>query len=162
MRFMEELSQFSVGLTEQSITCSIKEKPHTGLDDCLRILLSCFRKKMSVWQSCTPTLTHRRHKCLTRVRIEVDLCPGAHDERDGVGPEAEHEHHDDHVLDRDLRESGDAFDLKDHLSVINLPGSPSDLNTGNGTEGATGCPSWCRPLRPLFHYLCSNLKANPV
>ena len=29
-------------------------------------------------------------------------------------------------------------------------------------EGATGCPSWCRPLRPLFHFLCSNLKANPV
>ena len=32
----------------------------------------------------------------------------------------------------------------------------------NRTEGATGCPSWCRPLRPLFHFLCSNLKANPV
>ena len=41
-------------------------------------------------------------------------------------------------------------------------GSPSDLNTGNRIEGATGCPSWCRPLRPLFHFLCSNLKANPV
>ena len=43
-----------------------------------------------------------------------------------------------------------------------LPGSPSDLNTGNRIEGATGCPNWCRPLRPLFHFLCSNLKANPV
>ena len=43
-----------------------------------------------------------------------------------------------------------------------VPGSPSDLNAGNRIEGATGCPSWCRPLRPLFHFLCSNLKANPV
>ena len=43
-----------------------------------------------------------------------------------------------------------------------VPGSPSDLNTGNRIEGATGCPRWCRPLRPLFHFLCSNLKANPV
>ena len=43
-----------------------------------------------------------------------------------------------------------------------VPGTPSDLNTGNSTEGATGCPSWCRPLRPRFHFLCSNLKANPV
>ena len=23
---------------------------------------------------------------------------------------------------------------------------------GNRVEGATGCPSWCRPLRPLFHF----------
>ena len=23
---------------------------------------------------------------------------------------------------------------------------------GNRIEGATGCPSWCRPLRPLFHF----------
>ena len=43
-----------------------------------------------------------------------------------------------------------------------VPGSPSNLNTGNRIEGATGCPSWCRPLRPLFHFLCTNLKANPV
>ena len=24
---------------------------------------------------------------------------------------------------------------------------------GNRIEGTTGCPSWCRPLRPLFHFL---------
>ena len=24
---------------------------------------------------------------------------------------------------------------------------------GNRIEGATGCQSWCRPLRPLFHFL---------
>ena len=24
---------------------------------------------------------------------------------------------------------------------------------GNGIESATGYPSWCRPLRPLFHFL---------
>ena len=23
---------------------------------------------------------------------------------------------------------------------------------GKRIEGATGCPSWCRPLRPLFHF----------
>ena len=28
---------------QQSLTCSIMEKPHTGLDECPRILLSCFR-----------------------------------------------------------------------------------------------------------------------
>ena len=30
---MEEPSQFSVGQTAQSLTCSITEKPHTGLDE---------------------------------------------------------------------------------------------------------------------------------
>ena len=34
-----------MGQTAQSLTCSIMEKPHTGLDDCLRILLSCFRAR---------------------------------------------------------------------------------------------------------------------
>ena len=47
MWFMEEPSQFSVGQTAQSLTCSIMEKSHTGFDDCLRILLSCLRKRMS-------------------------------------------------------------------------------------------------------------------
>ena len=31
---MEEPSQFSVGQTPQSLTCSIMEKPHTELDEC--------------------------------------------------------------------------------------------------------------------------------
>ena len=44
---MEEPSQFSVGQTAQSLTCSIMEKPHTGLDDCLRMLQECFRKTIS-------------------------------------------------------------------------------------------------------------------
>ena len=43
-----------------------------------------------------------------------------------------------------------------------LPGSPSDLNTGNGIEGAMVCTSLGSLLRPLFYFLCSNLKANPV
>ena len=47
MWFMEEPSQFSVGQTAQSLTSSIAEKPHIGLDDCLNLLLSCFRKRMS-------------------------------------------------------------------------------------------------------------------
>ena len=47
MCFMEEPSQFSMGHTAQSLTCSIMEKPHTGLDDCLRMLQACFRKRMS-------------------------------------------------------------------------------------------------------------------
>ena len=45
--FLEEPSQFPVGQTAQSLTCSIMEKPHTGLDHCLNMLLSCFRKGMS-------------------------------------------------------------------------------------------------------------------
>ena len=47
--FMEEPSQFLVGHTAKSLTCSIMEQPHTGLDDCLNILLSCFRKKDVCW-----------------------------------------------------------------------------------------------------------------
>ena len=47
MWFMEEPSQFYVGQTAQSLTCSIMEKPHTGLDDFLNMLPSCFRKRMS-------------------------------------------------------------------------------------------------------------------
>ena len=42
---------FSVGQTAQLQTCSIIEKPHTGLDDCLNMLLSCFREKLSVSES---------------------------------------------------------------------------------------------------------------
>ena len=47
MWFMEEPSQFSVGPTAQSLTCSTMEKPHTELDDCMRMLLACFRKMIS-------------------------------------------------------------------------------------------------------------------
>ena len=46
--FKEEPSQFSVSQTAQSPTCSIMEKPHTGLDECLRMLQACFRRMMSV------------------------------------------------------------------------------------------------------------------
>ena len=41
MQFMEEPSQFSVGQTPQSLTCSIMEEPHTVLDDCENA--ACFR-----------------------------------------------------------------------------------------------------------------------
>ena len=51
MWFIEEPRQFSVGQTAQSLTCSIMENPHTGLDDCLNMLLSCFRKRLSVTHS---------------------------------------------------------------------------------------------------------------
>ena len=47
MWFTEEPSQFSAGQTAQSLTCSMMEEPHTGLDDCLNMLLPCFRKRMS-------------------------------------------------------------------------------------------------------------------
>ena len=45
--FKEEPSQFSMGQTAPSLTCSIMEQPHTGLDECPRILLSCFRARNS-------------------------------------------------------------------------------------------------------------------
>ena len=55
MWFMEEPSQFSVSQTAQSLTgSSIKEKPQTGLDECTRILLSCFRKERSVVKLALP------------------------------------------------------------------------------------------------------------
>ena len=47
MWLMEEPSLFSVGQTAHSLTCSIMEKPHTGLEDRLGILLPCFRKRLS-------------------------------------------------------------------------------------------------------------------
>ena len=37
-----------MGQKVQSLTCSIIEKPHTGLDDCLRMLQACFRRRMSL------------------------------------------------------------------------------------------------------------------
>ena len=46
--FKEGPSQFSMGQIAQSLTCSIMEKPHTELDDCLRMLQACCRKRMSV------------------------------------------------------------------------------------------------------------------
>ena len=33
MWFLQEQSQFSVDQTAQSLTCSIREKPHTGLEN---------------------------------------------------------------------------------------------------------------------------------
>ena len=36
-----------MGQTAQSLTCSITEKPHTGLDECPGILLSCFSARNS-------------------------------------------------------------------------------------------------------------------
>ena len=64
MWFMEEQCQFSLGQTAQSLTCSIMEKPHTGSDDCLRMLQTRFRKRMSdsepdVFQMC-PTYVRPR------------------------------------------------------------------------------------------------------
>ena len=48
--FKKEQSQFSIGQTEQSLTCSIMEKPHTGLDECPRILLLCLRaRSYALW-----------------------------------------------------------------------------------------------------------------
>ena len=45
--FKEEPCQFSMGQTAQSLTCSIMEKPHTGFDECPRILPSSFRARNS-------------------------------------------------------------------------------------------------------------------
>ena len=47
MWFVRELSRFSVGQIVLSLTCSFTEKPHTGLDEYLNMLLWCFRKRMS-------------------------------------------------------------------------------------------------------------------
>ena len=43
--YKEDPSQFFMGQTAENLTCSIVEKPHRGLDECPRILLSCFRTK---------------------------------------------------------------------------------------------------------------------
>ena len=36
-----------MGQTAHNLTCSIMEKPHAGLEECLIILLSCFRARNS-------------------------------------------------------------------------------------------------------------------
>ena len=56
MWFMEEPSQFSVGQTAQTLSSSIMEKPHTGLDDSLWMLHACFRKRMSVLSLVTKSI----------------------------------------------------------------------------------------------------------
>ena len=61
MWFTAEPSQFSVGQTAPSLTCSIMEKPHTGLKDCLNMLLSCFRKRMSDLDLCDDNDHGRKH-----------------------------------------------------------------------------------------------------
>ena len=79
MWFMEEPGQFSVGQTAQSLTCSIMEKPHTGLDDCLRVLQSYFRKRMSVAQdTCNVHLIFVAcHECATSLVSFLFLIPEA-------------------------------------------------------------------------------------
>ena len=100
MWFMEAPGKFSVGQTAESLTCSILEKPHTGLDDCLRMLQACFRKRMSgcgysvkiqsVKNGCATLTVLRVEGALVVVRVdsgELDLVAGlAHvAEEDGVG-----------------------------------------------------------------------------
>ena len=48
--FKEEPCQFSMSQTSQSLSCSIMEKPHTGLVEWPRILSLCFSAKNSAWQ----------------------------------------------------------------------------------------------------------------
>ena len=48
------------------ILSSIMKKPHTGLDDCLNMLLSCFRKKMSGFDD--PQVTFE--KLIPEARLE--------------------------------------------------------------------------------------------
>ena len=40
----------SMGQTVQNLNCSIMEKPHIGLDECPRIVLSCFRAMNSAFR----------------------------------------------------------------------------------------------------------------
>ena len=62
MWFMEKPSQFSVGQTSQSLTCSIMEKPHTGLDSAAGML-----KKIDV--CFPPSRTKNSHIFPARPRI---------------------------------------------------------------------------------------------
>ena len=54
-----------------SLTCSVMEKPHTGLDECPRILLSCFLARNSVlgWMDVGP----RSDCCSVLVRVHRGL-----------------------------------------------------------------------------------------
>ena len=47
MWFTEEPSNFSMSQRAQNLTCSLMKKPHAWLEDCLNMLLSCFRKRRS-------------------------------------------------------------------------------------------------------------------
>ena len=66
------------------------------------------------------------------------------------------------LLQREIAYRVDLFQSQVPCYNRSIPGSPSDLNTINGTEGAMVCTSLGSLLRPLFYFLRSNLKANPV
>ena len=57
-------------LTAQSLTCSSMEKPHTRLDECPRILLSCFRARNSD--------AHLELAVLPEAAVVLELEPGRH------------------------------------------------------------------------------------
>ena len=66
--FKEEPSQFSMGQTAQSLTCYIMEKPRTGLDECPRILHSCFRVRNSAH-----VINPAFHDDLRILRVQLDV-----------------------------------------------------------------------------------------
>ena len=69
MRSMKEPIQFSMRQTAHSLTCSIMKKPHTRLDDCLRMLQACLRKRMSGQNA------HTKSPLLTRARSTRSCSP---------------------------------------------------------------------------------------
>ena len=45
---------------QQCLACSIMEKPHTGLDECMRILTSCFRARNSTPYQRSPSRSNKQ------------------------------------------------------------------------------------------------------
>ena len=73
---MEEPSMFPEGQTAQSLTCSLMEKPHTGLN----MLLSCLRKRMSACQRPLMQPIKANYKAgERRGRARASICHGAND-----------------------------------------------------------------------------------
>ena len=67
--FKEEQSHLSMVQTAQGRTCYIMEKPHTGLDKCPRILLSCFRARNSDCRG--PSRSHHHHRQTTSPPVMI-------------------------------------------------------------------------------------------
>ena len=122
--------------------------------------------------SCQPTLVLDRNRDSAfsalwhrhKQRSSSALCKSLAGGKEGARATTEYS-----ICRKRLKRLGHCFWLLRHLANLCfsnmlkiLPNLPSDFNTGNGTEGTMVCTSLGSLLRPLFYFMCSNLKANPV
>ena len=161
-----------MGQTAQSLTCSIMEKPHTGLDDCLNMLLSCLRKRISAQQqSISPgdvvalaraEQEHERRKEAYAVRGEGKR-DSAHESSRNLRPDSLPQHF------RQREEKGGGGDETsvsggESSAVIrrpkpsqdvpsasqDVPRRPKNSGGGQGVTTATGTGTWSSKRHGMY------------